>query len=92
MRKIVEGAIEEFNEYRSPEAEAKLISIGEKSFKIEFTGSFCDTCGFYDYFDDCQIILEEKGLKSKIIQIAETGEGAIVNFKYEDSIKELASF
>ena len=52
MRKIIENAISEYNKYHSPEAKTKLVSINNKSFKIEFTGSFCHTCGFYDYFED----------------------------------------
>lgn len=73
-------AIEEFNKYRSPEANARLISRDVKSFIVEFTGPFCTTCGFYDYFDDLRIILEDSKLKSEIKEIEETDEGAIVKF------------
>lgn len=80
MRKIIENMIEEYNKYRSPEATAKLISINQKPFKIEFIGFFCCTCGFYDYFDDLTIFLGEKRLKAEIAEIKETDEGAIVTF------------
>ncbi|MFQ5710374.1 MAG: hypothetical protein ACE5GD_01200 [Candidatus Geothermarchaeales archaeon] len=76
-------AAEEFNRFRSPEATARLLSIDERLFKIEFTGSFCYTCGFYDYFDDFKILLEETGLKTKIAEIEEIGEGAVVKFAME---------
>ncbi len=82
ISKAIEKAIEEFNKYRSPEAEARLISVGKKSFKIEFTGSFCKTCGFHDYFDDFRITLKEKGLETKTGKIKETGEGAKVEFEF----------
>ena len=82
-QKMYQNAIEEYNKDRSPEAKAKLISIDEKAFKIEFTGSFCNTCGFYDYFDDYKIILEDRGLKSRITQIKEIEKGAIVDFQYD---------
>ena len=78
--KIVK-AIDEFNKYRAPEAKATLISQGENSFKIEFKGSFCRTCGFYDYFDDYRILLQETGLETKIREIEEIDEGAIVIFE-----------
>jgi hypothetical protein len=78
--KIKKG-IKEFNKYRSPEAKVKLISTNKKSFKLEFTGHFCVTCGFYDYFDDFIIFLEEVGLKTKIDKIKEIDNGAIVKFK-----------
>ena len=78
--KIVK-AIDKFNKYRAPEAKARLISQGENSFQIEFTGSFCGTCGFYDYFDDYRILLQETGIETKIREIAEIDEGAIVIFE-----------
>lgn len=77
----VEKAIEEYNRYRVPEAKARLISFGEKSFEVEFTGPFCRTCGFSDYFDDFKILLEEIGLETKIAEIKEISEGALVKFE-----------
>lgn len=81
IREIVEAAIAEYNRYRSPEAEARLLSIFDGKIKIEFSGSMCLTCGFYDYFEDYRIILEDMGLKTTILDIEETDEGAIVTFK-----------
>ena len=78
--KIVK-AIDEFNKYRAPEAKARLISQGENSFKIEFKGSFCRTCGFYDYFDDYGILLQGTRIETKIKEIEEIDEGAIVIFE-----------
>ena len=78
--KIVK-AIDEFNKYRAPEAKATLILQDENLFKIEFKGSFCRTCGFYDYFDDYRILLQEIGLETKIRAIEEIDEGAIVIFE-----------
>jgi len=80
QEKIVE-AVDEFNKYRAPEAKARLISQGENSFKIELKGSFCRTCGFYDYFDDYRILLQEIGIETKIREIEEIDEGAIVIFE-----------
>jgi len=84
MKKGIEDsigkAVAEFNKYRSPEATAKPISVKEKSLSVEFTGPFCRTCGFRDYFEDFRLILEEKGLKTKTFEIKETKEGAEVIF------------
>lgn len=80
LRKIVEDAIIKYNRYRSPEAEAKLLSISGNEVRIEFGGSICYTCGFYDYFEDYRIILEEMGLKTVISGIEEVDEKAIVTF------------
>jgi len=76
----IEKAVKEFNKFRSPEAVAQLLSLNDESFRIEFTGPFCLACGFYDYFDDFKIFLEEIGSKADISQIKETKNGAIVTF------------
>jgi superoxide reductase len=74
-------AIREYNKYHSPEGETKLVSLQAQSFQIEFTGSFCYTCGYYDYFDDYRILLEENGLTTRIADIVEIDAGAIVTFE-----------
>lgn len=82
MKKTVNDAIEEYNKYRVPEVKAKLIYIDEMSFHVEFKGSFCESCGFYDYFDDLSILLEDDfGLKTKIRKIDEMPRGAVVKFE-----------
>lgn len=80
LEKIVGEAIEDYNKYRSPEATAKLVSVDGTSLKIEFTGPYCRTCGFYDYFEDFVYILEDLGIKSQIDEVEETEEGTIVTF------------
>lgn len=80
LKRIIEDAIFEYNRYRSPEAEARLLSISGNEVKIEFSGSICYTCGFYDYFEDYRVILEEMGLKTVISEIEEVDEKAIVKF------------
>ncbi|WP_287582228.1 hypothetical protein [Candidatus Borrarchaeum sp.] len=79
LEKILKKTIEEYNKYRTPEVIARLISIDNSKFRIEFTGH-CHTCGFYDYFDDFRFLLEDFGLTSKIIGIKETDEGGIAKF------------
>ena len=76
----VRKAVKEFNKYRSPEATAKLISVKGKSIKLEFSGVFCKTCGFYDYFDDFIIMLEEYGIKASRLSVRESDNSAIVEF------------
>ncbi|MGV9103077.1 MAG: hypothetical protein ACOC38_11105 [Promethearchaeia archaeon] len=78
---MIREAIEEYNKYRVPEVEAKMISFYDESLVIEFSGSFCTTCGFYDYFEDFRFLLEhEYGLNAKIQHIEETSEGGVVEF------------
>ena len=80
LKEKVENAIEEFNRYRAPEAIAKLVRINKNELKVDISGTFCRTCGFYDYFDDLKIILEDKSIKSKVSKIEEREDGAIVSF------------
>ncbi len=88
------GAILEFNKYRSPEANVSLIEIKDKENKNKeksklkrkiyldflFTGHFCFTCGYYDYFEDFLYMLADNNLKVKIEKIKEIEYGAIVTF------------
>ena len=82
----------EFNKYRAPEIIAEIISFDKESFKIEFEGSFCYTCGFYDYFDDYKILLEDDyDVKTEIVEILEIKEGAVVTFKLNQEINQFFS-
>jgi len=79
----LEATIREYNKYRTHEVITRLISIDNSSFRIEFTGHFCFTCGFYDYFDDFRFLLEELNVKAMITEIVEIEEGAVVTFTLE---------
>jgi len=87
LRMAIEDAIREYNRYRSPEAKARIVFAKDDRLKVEFTGSFCFTCGYYDYFDDLNILLEEKGLGNDITNIDETDEGAVVEFSLEGATR-----
>jgi superoxide reductase len=79
--KKINSVNKEYNKYHSPETVANIITINKSSFEVEFTGPYCVSCGFYDYFDDYKILLKEHRVETKIIQIIEIEEGAIVKFK-----------
>lgn len=81
LEEPLRDGIREFNEYRVPEVEARLLGSDGESFTVEFKGSFCETCGFYDYFDDFRIVLEDElSLRTKIAKVEEVPGGAIVKF------------
>lgn len=83
VSEAVSKAIERYNSLRGRESLASIVDINEKLIKVEFSGNFCRTCGFYDYFEDFRQLLEELGLKSKIGSIEETEEGAFVTYAIE---------
>ncbi len=80
FEKVLNRAVREYNKYRSPEANARIVSASKESFKIEFTGPYCRTCGFYDYFEDLIYVLKDFGVESRIDEVEETDFGAIVSF------------
>ncbi|MBS7657972.1 MAG: hypothetical protein QW476_03530 [Candidatus Bathyarchaeia archaeon] len=85
LKEIIEKAVEIYNRYRSPEATAKLVEILTNQFTIEFKGSFCQSCGVYDYFED--LIYEIKSsypsLNIAIANIKESNGSFFVTYKVE---------
>jgi hypothetical protein len=62
--KTITSSIDFYNRTRSPEATAKLLEIdlNRGFFKVEFTGSFCLTCGLRDWLEDLAYILQSEGV------------------------------
>jgi len=79
-KELIDKAIEEYNKYRSPEAKARLVYYQKDKFLVEFSGYFCLTCGYYDYFEDLIYFLKEMGLKAKIEKIEEKENSTLVTF------------
>ena len=52
LREAVLKAIDAYNHFRSPEATAKLVRVGTDELIVDFEGSFCRSCGAYDYLED----------------------------------------
>jgi len=84
--KLVLRAVEVYNRYRSPEATAKLLKLEEDGFTIEFEGSFCQSCGVQDYFED--FIYELKSLNNNIkAEIQEIDQTNPQSFKVQFMVK-----
>jgi hypothetical protein len=52
FKEAVLKAVEAYNRYRTPEANAKFIQLDRQRLIVDFEGSFCRTCGTYDYLED----------------------------------------
>ncbi len=52
LQEKVKEALARYNEWRAPEAVAELVELKDDVATIRFTGTFCRTCGVYDYFED----------------------------------------
>jgi len=84
--KLVLRALEVYNRYRSPEATAKLLKFEEDGFTIEFGGSFCQSCGVQDYFED--FVYELKGLNNNVeAEIQEIEQTSPQSFKVRYVVK-----
>ncbi|MEM1986688.1 MAG: hypothetical protein QXG36_02645 [Nitrososphaeria archaeon] len=78
---LVFSAIEEYNKYHSPEATVELIEFGNNFLSVKFYGPFCNSCGVNEWFEDFRIELENRGVKTFIIEIKEIGNQTfLVNF------------
>ncbi|MFA4647309.1 hypothetical protein P8X24_08690 [Pyrococcus kukulkanii] len=66
--------IREFNKWHGSEAQARILEAKEDEVIIEFRGTFCKTCGLYDYFDDIAWEAIDFGLKIKPVEIIESEE------------------
>jgi len=85
----IENALENYNKYRSPEVNARLLTIkgDDGKFTISFTGPLCRTCSLYDYFEDLFYELtEESNIKVKILDVKQESEtgGFEVRYKIEE--------
>ncbi len=71
LREKIEKSIQLYNKYRSPEATAQLIELSDKEIKIKLSGTYCETCGLYDWIEDLKYVLEDNGIRTEIDKIIE---------------------
>ena len=55
-----------YNRYRGVEAIAHAVTMDADTACIEFRGSFCHTCGVYDYFEDLVYEFQAHGVTTCI--------------------------
>ena len=82
VNEILKIAIPEFNRIRVPEVEATPKEINDEGFTVFFSGSFCTTCGYYDYFEDLHyLLMDDYGLNTEIVEVKQENDGDYVSFK-----------
>jgi hypothetical protein len=82
VRDIVELVCEEFNRLHGSEGQVRVIEWLGDRFVAEFVGSFCVTCGFYDYFEDFALMLAGRGVRVGIVSVEEFEGGARVVYRF----------
>ena len=78
----------EYNKFRSSEVTAKLLHFKDRKLILEFEGYFCNTCGFYDYFED--FIYEMKRLRNVELHIEQIRENGFQKFVVTYSTDDLS--
>ena len=55
-----------------------ILTADSRSF---FSGSFCHTCGYYDYFEDLlYLLLDDYGVETEITKVSQKEDGDYVSF------------
>ncbi|HZD44206.1 MAG TPA: hypothetical protein VE134_09145, partial [Methanomicrobiales archaeon] len=83
IEETIISAIDAFNGYRNPWAKARLARRSNDAFWVEFSGCFCGTCSFYDYFEDLRHELEEGGLPVALERVSEKENCLTVEFRVD---------
>lgn len=85
LKNAVLRAVNEYNKYRSPEAKVKLVKIDDSKLVLDFEGSFCRTCGVYDYLED--FIYEFRRFSRVNLEISNFKEYELEKIRVEYAIK-----
>ncbi|ACJ16101.1 hypothetical protein, conserved [Thermococcus onnurineus NA1] len=79
---VLKKVLEEFNRLHGSEAQARLVGVNGDEVVIEFEGSFCATCGLYDYFDDIKWEALDFGLELEPAEVLEAEEDEFEHGRY----------
>ena len=69
--KAVRRAVRRYNRYRAPEAVARIVTRRGDVVYVKFDGSYCETCGLYDWIEDLKYVMEQEGLGAEIVGLKE---------------------
>ncbi len=78
LTKVVEKAEQLYNRYRAPESIAEILEITNDEIIVKFKGSFCETCGLYDWIEDMKYILKDLGVNTEIVGIVNMDNDAYI--------------
>ncbi|MDI3475932.1 MAG: hypothetical protein PWQ79_1428 [Thermococcaceae archaeon] len=81
MEKL-KNVIREFNRLHGSEAKVKIREVRRDEVILEFEGSFCATCGLYDYFEDIKWEAMDFGLKIEPVEVLEAEEDEFERGRY----------
>lgn len=75
LRKALGEVVDLYNRTRGIEAQARVLEIREDGLVVvEFTGSFCHTCGVRDWVEDLAYLAISMGYDAKLIEYIEPSD------------------
>jgi len=80
FREDLNRVVELYNKLHGVEAQAKIINVNGEKVIIEFTGTFCHTCGVRDWLEDLVYLLVPSGYTAKLVEYIEP-EGEEAQYK-----------
>ena len=80
LQKDLVRAIELYNKLHGVEAQATVINVNGEKVVVEFTGTFCHTCGVRDWLEDLAYIFISMGYNAKLVEFIEP-EGEESSYK-----------
>ncbi len=79
LQELLSDAVSLYNKFRSPEAVARLLELREDSEAaiavVEFTGSFCNSCGVRDWVEDFAYLVKSMGFEAELVDCVEPSSG-----------------
>ncbi|MCS7386695.1 MAG: hypothetical protein NDF55_08200 [archaeon GB-1867-005] len=83
IERMAREAAERYNKYRAPEAMIKLLSVKDNAIEALISGSFCRSCGLYDWIEDYKYeLMDMIGTQIEIVYIEQVNEESFkVKFK-----------
>ncbi|TXT57142.1 MAG: hypothetical protein BAJALOKI2v1_530006 [Promethearchaeota archaeon] len=82
--KLLNKVIKRYNKYRSPRATAELRRADEDLFKVQFEGSFDDSCCMDEYFFDLVYELKDEGLETELMDYKFEKGKYVATFRFEN--------
>ena len=89
LEQLVRRTVALYNRFRSPEAFAKVVFVSPDLVTISFSGSFCYSCGVFDYIED--FVHEFKILTSKAeLKVDRSRQTSPRSFEADYKVKNLS--
>lgn len=81
IREVAERVAEVYNRLHGIEATARVLDASDDRIVVEFTGTFCHTCGIRDWVEDYAYLAVSMGYDLKLVEYIEPKDEAEREYK-----------